>query len=271
MSLEKIESYFGVSLPPDFCSSYSSGVSSDVHFLCSIEEMLELEHLTPLFPLRFLPFMTNIKGDVYGIYFPRDGGPAFAASIGISDGYTLPLTSDFTELLGNPEAYDQYDSEAVVCPTSDLLRSYKIDLNCVSISEVLLKPFSLNQFELDESSRSITRSILELSVEALGFELPFSEPIDVYRVENWLTFADCFLAESKPLEAFYCLENAHSLLVIPPHRGFPYKDNVNVFFEGSRLFSEMKKIDTFSFENQFNSVLIEFQCSTAKEWSSWPD
>ncbi len=91
---------FGIEVPAGVFEALERGkVDSDEFTLLSPEEVLSLEFLSPVLPLRFLPLMLSHRGDLVGLYYPRLGGAPFAASFGIAESDLVALTADFEWLL----------------------------------------------------------------------------------------------------------------------------------------------------------------------------
>ncbi len=255
---------FGVEPPAAVVEALERGeVESEEFALLSVEQVLGLEFLDPSVPLRFIPLLKSPRGDHVGPYYPRLGGAPFAASFG-EEGTLVALTADFEWLLAAPDDFDLHSPGAVKPMSPEDLhgRGLLVDPDSPDSSRELSKPMALHHWILERKDMGAFPSLIErLKNDSSSAAAHFQRSSDVLSVEKWTALSQSLASSGRFDDALQALENAHSILPVHPHYGFPDIPSTQEPWDVAKeLFHGMRDLLNRGAGDQLDRAVIEYQC-----------
>ncbi len=266
MLAEACHERFGVEAPAAVVQALERGeIDSEEFALMSLEQVLGLEFLDPSVPLRFIPLLKSHGGDFVGPYYPRLGGAPFAASFGLVEGDLAALTFDFESLLAAPDDFARGNPEMKLMSREDLYATgLLINPDSPDPSRELLKPMALHYRMLKRKGMETFVVLIErvkTDQSSASAAAHFQKPLDLHSVEKWTAFSRLLASAERFDDALQALENAHSILTIYPHYGFPDIPSTQETWDvATELFNQMRELLKKGAGDQLDRAVIEYQC-----------
>jgi hypothetical protein len=265
ISWQEIETNLGVKFPDEFKEAYDKAPArSGQYGILAKDEILSLRKLASIMPLRFLPICRFPSGGILGLYFPRAQGRVFWCRWDNGESSLEPVAAVSEAILESPLHFDPYSETDEADATLDLgsvpeWSSLVMKKDGQDPELELLKPLSINYLFVDDwGSPPDFDELMERVVRSNNGQLLerfFQEPLDGYRVECWMKFAEELHRRGRINDSMTALENAHQLLFLRPHHGYPNEDRDGLL-DVRRVFEKMHSLSDGI--EKFDRVIIEY-------------